>query len=206
MSRQASSRRRNPVSNLADLAKWCDEQISYLRPFLVAPERDEYDRPLKYQEPIHVMRELVGRLVDMEWESLAAKIKPHAYGLPRDAIGLLARIKALPDEAEQIMGTIPPQAAVKSDRPVPLVVLGKREDRPIVMGKRKAKLTTARYDVVKALLDAGAEGLNKDEIVTKSRHGDARQVLKRLAASDPDWKSVIVMAGVTGGGYRIRSS
>ncbi|HWB08784.1 MAG TPA: hypothetical protein VG826_06160 [Pirellulales bacterium] len=88
----------------------------------------------------------------------------------------------------------------------PFVVLGKPGERPVVLGKTKSKLTDARYNVVKALIEAGENGLNKDEIVQKSGHGDARQVLKRLADSDPDWKGVIVMAEVTGGRYRIRVS
>src|SRR5688572_16856182 len=42
------------------------------------------------------------------------------------------------------------------------VVLRDRADRPIVLGKPKKKITTAQYDVVKALLDAGDKSLTID--------------------------------------------
>jgi hypothetical protein len=84
------------------------------------------------------------------------------------------------------------------------VVLGGMEEGPIVLGKTKRKLTRPQYNVVKALLDAGDDGLTKDELVNKSRHGDARGILKRLADSDSDWKEVIRFAGRTGGRYRIK--
>jgi hypothetical protein len=84
------------------------------------------------------------------------------------------------------------------------VVLGGRADGPIVLGKTKRKLTMAQYNVVKALLDAGESGLTKDELVSHSRHTDARMILTRLADKDEDWKQVIHLAGQTGGGYRIK--
>jgi len=37
----------------------------------------------------------------------------------------------------------------------------------------------------------------------KSKHGDTRKILKRLAESDPDWKAVIHFPGKPGVGYRI---
>jgi hypothetical protein len=86
----------------------------------------------------------------------------------------------------------------------PRVVLRGREEAPIVLGMPKPKLTLPRYNVVKALLDAGEAGLTKDELVNKSRHQDARGILNRLANSDPDWKQVIHFAGQTCGGYRIK--
>jgi hypothetical protein len=83
------------------------------------------------------------------------------------------------------------------------VELRGRTESPIVLGKEKEKLTDAQYDVVKALLDAGADGLTKDELVEKSRHEDARGVLRRLKQKDDDWDQVIHFAEKTGGGYRI---
>jgi hypothetical protein len=87
--------------------------------------------------------------------------------------------------------------------PGPLLVLGDFGDEPIVRGVRKKRLSPARFDVVKALLVAGKGGLSKDSLASESKHGDANRVLQRLAESDPDWASVIQMAGRTGGRYRI---
>jgi hypothetical protein len=85
----------------------------------------------------------------------------------------------------------------------PLVVLGSRDEFPIVCGHTKGPLTRAQYDVVQALLEAGERGLSKDELDRKSKHGDARKILKRLAASDTDWKAVIHFPGKPGRGYGI---
>jgi hypothetical protein len=92
-----------------------------------------------------------------------------------------------------------------SDSSAPLVILGEFGDEPTVNGKRKRRLTKARYDVVKALLAAGDGELSKDSLATQSKHGDAHRILKRLADSDPDWGSVIQMAGKPGCRYRIRT-
>ena len=75
---------------------------------------------------------------------------------------------------------------------------------PSIDGKPKDKLTTPQYDVIQALIEAGAKGLNKDELVTKSGRAGARAILTRLCHGDSDWKSVIQFAGKTGGGYRIQ--
>jgi hypothetical protein len=83
------------------------------------------------------------------------------------------------------------------------VVLHGPGERPIVGGAEKRPLTLPQYDVVKALLEAGERGLSKDELDRKSKHGDARKILKRLADSDADWKAVISFPGKRGGGYRI---
>jgi hypothetical protein len=97
------------------------------------------------------------------------------------------------------------QVAVKQPEPrtsVPVLLSGLGHC-PIVYGTEKEQLTRAQYDVVKALLDAGERGLSKDELDSKSRHGDARKILQRLANSDPDWKAVIHFPGKPGIGYRI---
>jgi hypothetical protein len=85
----------------------------------------------------------------------------------------------------------------------PRVVLHGLGERPIVVGVEKEPLTLPQYDVVKALLEAGERGLSKDELDRKSKRGDARKTLKRLAESDPDWKAVIHFPGKPGVGYRI---
>lgn len=73
--------------------------------------------------------------------------------------------------------------------------------KPRVLGQPKERLTAAQYQVVKALLDAGENGLSKAEL--EHICGDAVNVLKRLSKSDPDWNSVIRLAGKKGYRYRI---
>jgi hypothetical protein len=88
--------------------------------------------------------------------------------------------------------------------PSPNVVLGGFGDQPIVCGKVKSRLTWAQYRVVKALLDAGDDGLTKDELDAKSGHSEARKILKRLHDSDRDWAAVVHLPGRPGLRYRIR--
>jgi hypothetical protein len=85
----------------------------------------------------------------------------------------------------------------------PRVVLPGPGECPTVCGKEKTPLTLPQYDVVKALLEAGERGLSKDELDRKSKRGDARKILKRLAESDADWEAVIHFPGAPGRGYRI---
>jgi hypothetical protein len=85
----------------------------------------------------------------------------------------------------------------------PLVLLGQPGDEPRINGKLKPRLTHARYNIVKALLSAGGNGLTGDDLVIKSGHGGAVNTLKNLASSDPDWKSVILLPGRPGGRYRL---
>ena len=77
-------------------------------------------------------------------------------------------------------------------------------EQPVVRGKKKAALTKARYDVVKALLDAGEAGLHKDALAVKSKHSEPQKRLYELV-KDRDWKSVIQLPGRNGQGkgYRI---
>lgn len=76
--------------------------------------------------------------------------------------------------------------------------------KPItVKGNEKAALTDPQYHVIQALLEAGSPGLNKDQLVKKSGHGDAVRILKRIARIDGDWQEVIGLAGKPGGRYRV---
>ena len=61
----------------------------------------------------------------------------------------------------------------------------------------------ARFNIIKALIDANEKGLTGDELVTKSGHGGAVNTLKNLAKSDADWEAVISLPGQPGGRYRI---
>jgi hypothetical protein len=83
------------------------------------------------------------------------------------------------------------------------VSLGGRGDQQLVRGKVKPRLTTARYDVIKELIDAGDKGLTGDDLVNNSGHGGAVNILKNLARSDRDWGAVILLPGRPGGRYRI---
>ena len=85
-----------------------------------------------------------------------------------------------------------------------LVILRSPTACPVVRGKEKRPLTTPQYNVVKALMDAGEHGLTGDELVNKSGHGGAVNVLKALARSDADWGAVISLPGRPGGRYRLR--
>lgn len=103
-----------------------------------------------------------------------------------------------------------PEKSAGSDQPSPVarsesgsVILYGRQDKPVVKGREKDILTAAQYDVVIALLRAGEKGLTKDELDRKSKHGDARKILYRLAEKDGDWKAAIQLPGKTGRGYRI---
>ncbi len=78
-------------------------------------------------------------------------------------------------------------------------------DSPIVNGKKKRRLTRARYDLVLALVEAGENGLTGDELVKASGHGDSVKTMKRLADSDTDWEAVLVFPVTNySGGYRIK--
>ncbi len=85
-----------------------------------------------------------------------------------------------------------------------LVILGEPGDNPIVNGKIKPRLTPARHDIIKALIDGGERGLTGDDLATKSKHGGAVNTLKAVA-QDPDWGAVIQLPGSPGGRYRIVS-
>lgn len=85
----------------------------------------------------------------------------------------------------------------------PSLVLRDRHLGPIVCGTEKPVLTPARYDVIDCLISAGAKGLTGNRLVTTSRHGDAVNILKALAATDDDWKQVVSLPGKPNAGYRI---
>src|SRR5262249_22497142 len=96
-----------------------------------------------------------------------------------------------------------PETEPTSLPPTPAVILIGLDRNPIVLGKEKKRLTEAKYDVVKALLDAD-RNLSKDELDRKSGRSEARKHLKDLAKSDPDWEAVIEFPSVYGAGYGIR--
>ena len=85
----------------------------------------------------------------------------------------------------------------------PLVVLGKQSEPPTVRGHTKNLLSVSQFNVISALLQAGAAGLSTDTLTIKSGHGGAVAILKRLHNSDPDWRSVILLPGGPGRRYRL---
>jgi len=105
--------------------------------------------------------------------------------------------------AEMILGNL--QASSDEtciDSQLPIVLNGQGKS-VTVNGIQKPALTSAQYDVVQTLLQAGSKGLSKDELPNKSKHGDAVRILGRIAAIDADWKAVVGLAGKPGGRYRI---
>jgi hypothetical protein len=97
----------------------------------------------------------------------------------------------------------PAAAQTEPAPPASSVVLSGQGKRPMVLGKPKPVLTHARYNVVQALVQAGADGLSLDDLERKSGHADARKILKRLAAQDEDWRAVISFPGQAHRRYRI---
>jgi hypothetical protein len=80
------------------------------------------------------------------------------------------------------------------------VCIGKFGEPVLIDGKPKTLLSFVQFKVVKALVDAGARGLAKDDLEHVS--SGARRCLK-LLRRDPDWSRVIHMAGGKGARYRI---
>lgn len=70
----------------------------------------------------------------------------------------------------------------------------------LVSGKSKGPLNYPEYKVMKALVEAGPDGLSKDQL--EIVQADARRILNRLR-EDPDWAAVIHMANTKGNRYRL---
>ena len=123
----------------------------------------------------------------------------------RVVIGLLPRLGVLPEADRAAPAQTPtsdaPGPSSETPDSVPVILLGARL-RPLVLGRRKERLTPAQFRVVRALLEAGDRGLGKANLSRVG--GDAVNVLKRLAKSDPGWGAVIELPGQKGSGYRIR--
>ena len=83
------------------------------------------------------------------------------------------------------------------------VVLRGKGERPLVLGREESPVTSAQYDVLQALVNAGADGLSMTELIRRSGHGSARNVLKNLANSSSAWQQVILMPGAPGRRYRL---
>jgi hypothetical protein len=98
-------------------------------------------------------------------------------------------------------GTVPADEQPSS----PAVTLGGQNDKPRIRGKATRRLSPPRYNVIKALLGVWPKSLNKDQLVQRSGHRDAVNILGRLKRCKtlPEWETAIEMAEITGVGYRI---
>ena len=115
---------------------------------------------------------------------------------------LLDRLPEHPPQPEPTVEPPPgPQPVAESQR-VKLFEFG-TVPVALVDDEQIEKLSEAQFNVVQTLLQAGAKGLTKDELVRKSGHTDARGILRRLADSDERWENVISFAEAVGRGYRI---
>jgi hypothetical protein len=63
----------------------------------------------------------------------------------------------------------------------------------------------AQLHVIQALIEVFPATLTKDQLILRSGHSDAVNVLKRLVTSDSDWADVIKLAGKPRGGYALRN-
>ena len=96
---------------------------------------------------------------------------------------------------------LPEPRGVRSGKAGLQVELGSSATKKAFAMGRPKDLSRPQYDVVKALTDAFPRTLTKDQLVEYSLHSDAIGILTRLRNKDPDWASVIKLAGSTGGGY-----
>jgi hypothetical protein len=133
-----------------------------------------------------------------------------------EVFGYLVRRRLLAVvDRRQLAGTfevrpeiVPAAATVESPRqPVVTskrVTLFQPDEAPLVYGRKKSLLTLPQYKVIKALIEAGTDGLTERQLFDKSGHTDVRGIMKRVAEKDRDWKKVICFANQPGRRYRIR--
>jgi hypothetical protein len=86
------------------------------------------------------------------------------------------------------------------------IILSGEDEAPVVLNKAKPLLNPAPYRVVKALIEANAEGkrLTCSELDKRAGCIDARKHLAQLRKNDPDWAAVLLMPKGKGRGYGIR--
>jgi len=105
------------------------------------------------------------------------------------------------------MGSATPVSKGAQDRSAmtgaPALVLGEFGEKAMVHGRPCQPVTLATHDILKALLEAGPDGLNKDELDAHSGHPNARQYLRRLLDREPVWASIVKLPGRPWGRYRI---
>jgi integrase len=81
--------------------------------------------------------------------------------------------------------------ALPAPAPRPFLILGaSHEEAPIVLGHRLAKLTKKQWDVVKALFDAGPEGLSEEALTAVTGYGGCRKTLETVVLSHQHWGTI----------------
>jgi hypothetical protein len=83
----------------------------------------------------------------------------------------------------------------------PPVILGGLDDEPLVVGRRKKRLTPGQYRVVKVLVDAYPERVSLDVLANRSDTSDPVGMIDRLRKCDDDWDYVLFKPGRSHGGY-----
>jgi hypothetical protein len=94
-----------------------------------------------------------------------------------------------------------PAEGTAASHPECPVEMGACEERVAFVNGVRKRLTRGRYNVIQTLVNAFPATLTKDELIRLSGHSDAVNMLKALANGDADWRTVIRIAGSTGGGY-----
>ena len=105
---------------------------------------------------------------------------------------------APPEAGTTDAGKPEPIAASPSGR----VKLFGPHDPPLIDERPAAPLTAAQYRAVKALLDAGADGMTKDRLFAKCEGDPLKALRNRRDKPGSPWKAVDPFPGRTGGGYR----
>jgi hypothetical protein len=83
------------------------------------------------------------------------------------------------------------------------IALGGPEDRPVVWGIEKKRLTPGQYRVVKLLVDLHPERLSGDQLAIRSNTEKPIGMIDRLR-KDQDWADALDKPGQAHGGYGIR--
>lgn len=85
---------------------------------------------------------------------------------------------------------------------VSVIKIGRPGEPVYIDGKEKPPLRAAQHAVISALLNAGPEGLDEQELREKSGRGGWWRILKELG-KDPDWGRILMFPGGPWGRYRI---
>jgi hypothetical protein len=87
---------------------------------------------------------------------------------------------------------------------VSAVVLTDKGEYPKILGEPvRDRLSPKRRDVLRAVIEAGPEGLTGPELVRKTGYEDAVNIFKRLRGKSRLWKKVLLPSGEKRHGYRV---
>ena len=120
----------------------------------------------------------------------AIRIAASGKKVPWDRLANWNELASLRDALDRLPKAVPTNAAgVPATARSRRVTLYGMRDKPVVNGKEKRPLKSALYKVVKALIEAGEEGLMKSGLEKAS--SDYWHALDSLKKSDSDWDEVI---------------